>query len=45
MKRPDVLLLANAIMGQFLSGFASRIFIVSLPTIATTLHADIIGIS
>ena len=45
MKRPDVLLLANAIMGQFLSGFASRIFIVSLPTIANTLHADIIGIS
>ena len=45
MKRPDVLLLANAIMGQFLSGFASRIFIVSLPTIAATLHADIIGIS
>jgi MFS family permease len=32
-------------MGQFLSGFASRIFIVSLPTIASTLHADIIGIS
>jgi len=45
MKRTDALLLANAIMGQFLSGFASRIFIVSLPTIATALHADIIGIS
>ena len=45
MKRTDRLLLANAILGQFLSGFASRIFIVSLPTIATTLHADIIGIS
>ena len=45
MKRPDVLLLANAIMGQFLAGFASRIFIVSLPTIAATLHADIVGIS
>ena len=45
MKRPDVLLLANAILGQFLAGFASRISIVSLPTIASTLHADIIGIS
>src|SRR5215475_7741220 len=43
--RTDRLLLANSILGQFLSGFASRIFIVSLPTIATTLHADIIGIS
>ena len=32
-------------MGNFLSGFASRIFIVSLPTIATALHADILGIS
>ncbi len=45
MKRTDTLLLANAIMGQFLSGFASRILIVSLPTIATTLHADIVAIS
>ncbi len=32
-------------MGQFLSGFASRIFIVSLPTIASSLNADILGIS
>src|SRR5262245_5496008 len=32
-------------MGQFLTGFASRIFIVSLPTIAVALHADILGIS
>jgi EmrB/QacA subfamily drug resistance transporter len=39
------LLLANAVTGQFLSGFASRIFMVSLPTIATTLHADILAIS
>jgi len=45
MKRTDRLLLANAIMGQFLSGFATRIFIVSLPTIAATFHADIIAIS
>lgn len=45
MKRTDALLLANALMGQFLSGFAARMFIVSLPTIATSLHADIVGIS
>src|SRR5262245_11433087 len=44
-RRVDLLLLVNAVMGQFLSGFASRIFIVSLPTIAVALHADIIGIS
>jgi MFS family permease len=43
--RVDRLLLANAIMGQFLSGFASRIFIVSLPTIASALDADILAIS
>jgi MFS family permease len=41
----DRLLLANAIMGQFITGFASRIFIVSLPTIAVALNADILGIS
>jgi len=45
MKRTDTLLLGNAVMGQFLSGFGSRIFIVSLPTIAATLHADVVGIS
>jgi MFS family permease len=43
--RTDRLLLANAMMGQFLSGFATRIFIVSLPTIAATLNADILAIS
>ena len=44
-KSTDRLLLANAVTGQFLSGFASRIFMVSLPTIAATLHADILAIS
>ena len=44
-RRVDLLLLINAIMGQFLSGFAARIFIVSLPTIAGALHADILAIS
>jgi EmrB/QacA subfamily drug resistance transporter len=43
--RTDVLLLVNAMMGQFISGFATRVFIVSLPTIATALHADILAIS
>ncbi len=41
----DRLLLTNAVMGQFLTGFASRIFIVALPTIAAALDADILGIS
>jgi hypothetical protein len=41
----DWLLLTNAVMGQFLTGFASRIFIVALPTIAAALDADILGIS
>lgn len=43
--RTDGLLLAGAITGQFLQGFASRIFIVALPTIAATLHADILAVS
>src|SRR5262245_57206588 len=43
--RTDRLLLANAIMGQFLTGVATRIFIVALPTLAVALHTDIIAIS
>ena len=44
-KHTDVLLLVNAIVGQFFSGVASRIFIVSMPTIATALNADILAVS
>ena len=43
--RTDRLLLANAIMGQFLTGVATRIFIVSLPTLAAALDTDILAIS
>jgi EmrB/QacA subfamily drug resistance transporter len=43
--RTDTLLLVNAMMGQFLSGVATRIFIVSLPTIAGALNADILAVS
>lgn len=43
--RTDLLLLVNAMTGQFLSGFALRIFIISLPTIAEALDADILAIS
>ena len=32
-------------LGQFITGFAGRSFVVALPTIANTLHADILGIS
>jgi EmrB/QacA subfamily drug resistance transporter len=44
-KHTDVLLLANAMTGQFISGVATRIFIVSLPTIAAALQADILAVS
>jgi EmrB/QacA subfamily drug resistance transporter len=44
-KHTDVLLLVNAMMGQFISGVATRIFIVSLPTIAAALNADILAVS
>jgi EmrB/QacA subfamily drug resistance transporter len=43
--RTDVLLLVNAMMGQFISGVATRIFIVSMPTIAVALDADILAVS
>ena len=43
--RTDRLLLANAIMGQFLTGVATRIFVVSLPTLASALNTDILAIS
>jgi len=41
----DRLLLANAMLGQFITGFASRTFIVALPTIAAALQADILAIA
>jgi EmrB/QacA subfamily drug resistance transporter len=43
--RTDRLLLASAMLGQFISGVATRIFIVSLPTIAGALGADILAVS
>jgi hypothetical protein len=43
--RTDRLHLDNAMLGQFITGFASRSFVVALLTIANTLHADILGIS
>src|SRR5262249_36830237 len=44
-KRTDVLLLVNAMVGQFISGVATRIFVVSLPTVAAALDTDIIAVS
>jgi EmrB/QacA subfamily drug resistance transporter len=44
-KHTDVLLLVNAMMGQFFTGIATRIFIVSMPTIAASLNADILAVS
>jgi EmrB/QacA subfamily drug resistance transporter len=44
-ERTNRLLLANAMLGQFITGFAARSFVVGLPTIAGALHADILGIA
>jgi len=44
-RRVDRLLLVNAMLGQFITGFAARSFAVGLPTIATALQADIFGVS
>ena len=44
-QRTDTLLLVNAMTGQFISGVATRIFIVSLPTVAAALDADILAVS
>ncbi len=47
MSKPQInrLLLANAALGNFLAGTSSRIFAVSLPTIAASLGTTIVGIS
>ena len=43
--RINWLLLANAALGNFLAGTASRIFSVSLPTVASSLETTIVGIA
>src|SRR4029453_6768653 len=43
--RANWLLLANAALGNFLAGTASRFFSVSLPTVAASLETTIVGIS
>ena len=43
--RTNWLLLANAALGNFLAGTASRIFSVSLPTVAASLETTIVGIA
>ncbi|HEY7321344.1 MAG TPA: MFS transporter [Candidatus Binatia bacterium] len=43
--RTNWLLLINAGLGSFLAGTASRIFAVSLPTVARSLDTTIVGIS
>jgi EmrB/QacA subfamily drug resistance transporter len=44
-KHTDVLLLVNAVTGQFFSGIATRTFVVAMPTIAAALDADILAVS
>ena len=43
--RTNWLLLINAALGSFLAGTASRIFAVSMPTVASSLDTTIVGIS
>ena len=43
--RTDRLLLVNAMLGQFITGFAGRSFVVAMPTIASALEADILAIA
>ena len=43
--RINWLLLINAALGNFMAGTASRIFTVSLPTVASSLETSIIAIS
>jgi len=43
--RTNYLLLCNTMLGNFLSGLASRIFSISLPTVANALDTDISGVS
>lgn len=43
--RIDWFLLTGAMLGRFLSGLSSRIFMISLPTMATGLGTDLLGIS
>ena len=43
--RVNHLLLATAMLGTFFSGTASRIFNISMPTVASSLGTDLIGIS
>ena len=45
VKRTDVLLLANAMMGQLISGIATRIFMVSMPTVAAALDTDMVSVA
>ena len=43
--RVDWILLCNTMLGNFLAGFAARIFAISLPAMAHSLETDIVGIS
>ena len=43
--RTNWLFLVNAALGSFLAGTASRIFAVSMPTVANSLNTTIVGIS
>jgi EmrB/QacA subfamily drug resistance transporter len=43
--RINHLLLANALLGTFLSGIGTRIYLVAMPTVAKSLDTDVVGAS
>ena len=43
--RVNWILLSNAMLGSFLTGAAVRIFHVAMPTVASSLETDVIGVS
>jgi len=43
--RINLLLLCNAMLGNFMAGLGSRVFAISLPTVANALGTDMAGVS
>jgi len=39
------LVLINSVLGVTIAGIATRVFVISVPTLATALHTDMLGIS
>ena len=44
-QRTNWVLLGNALLGTFLTGVGARIYYIAMPTVARSLHTDVVGIS